>query len=504
MTAFLHMNGTPHAALDRKEFVYQLQNKMIGTTDSVVSSQGGIWPLRQRGARSLRGFTLLRFSLLWVLGLLAVLPSTGSGQTIDFDSENGEYPVGLSPIAVAVADFNGDGAQDLAVANYDSDDVSIFLGTGTGEFLDLGFTFPVAAGPFEIKAVDVNGDGRPDLVSSAENDDLVSVLLNEGDGFFAEVQNFDCQGAAPEGLVVADFTGDGRPDIAVVNNFDETVSILRGVGDGTFVFLNQVVTGAAPMGLGVGDLDGDGNLDLVAANTAGGDDANGSLSILKGRGDGSFLLEPEFLLPEICGDVGCLPVAVAVQDFDRDGRADMVVVNQDGDSLGVFLGNGDMTFKEPTVHVVSSTPAGVVVADFNRDGHLDVASTGSFDNFVSVLLGTGTGTFGTPYDFLVGESPTGIATGEFNGDLLPDIVVGNVDDETITVLLSVDVDPRCAGDCDENQEIDTVDLLNMVDLALSGSAAVTCANGDADGNGGITVEEIVGAVRKAGAGGCDL
>jgi DNA-binding beta-propeller fold protein YncE len=44
------------------------------------------------------------------------------------------YPVGLSPWAVATSDFNGDGKPDLAVANFSSNTVSILLGKGDGTF----------------------------------------------------------------------------------------------------------------------------------------------------------------------------------------------------------------------------------------------------------------------------------------------------------------------------------------------------------------------------------
>jgi len=427
-----------------------------------------------------------------------LLPWSSQAQRVNFTTENGEYPAGLAPIAVGVSDLDGDGIVDLAVANYDGDDVSIFLGTGTGEFIDTGLPYMVGQLPFALVIADVNGDEHPDIVTSCEGEDVVSVLLNDGFGVFTEERRFETEGA-PQGLVVRDFDGDQKMDIATANSFDETVTVLKGAGDGNFASPSSYATGTSPMGLAAGDIDGDQVLDLVAANTAGGEEANGSLTFLKGQGDGTFLLRPEFFLAEVCGAVGCLPVGLEIADVNHDNKADLVVINQDGDSVGIHLGNGDFTFREPTVIEVSSTPAGSVLADFDGDENLDIATTGSFDNFVSVLLGVGDGTFAEPLDFEVGETPMGIAAGHFNGDGRIDLVVTNLDDETITVMLSAQ---GCSGDCDEDQVVEMSDLESMINLALGVSSAMSCSNGDTDASGGITVEEIVGAVVRATAGGC--
>lgn len=99
------------------------------------------------------------------------------------------YDVGNHPQSVAVADFNGDGIQDLTVAN-----------TGTG---------PTYA------------------------DSSVSVLLGNGDGTFQPAQNFTT-GKGPQAVAVGDFNGDGILDLATANLPGNNVSVLLGNGDGTF------------------------------------------------------------------------------------------------------------------------------------------------------------------------------------------------------------------------------------------------------------------------------
>ena len=70
--------------------------------------------------------------------------------------------VGANPYSVAIGDFNGDGKQDLAVANYVSNTVSIRLGDGLGGF--SGSTeVSVGSGPISVAIGDFNGDGKQDL-----------------------------------------------------------------------------------------------------------------------------------------------------------------------------------------------------------------------------------------------------------------------------------------------------------------------------------------------------
>src|SRR5438309_859185 len=90
-----------------------------------------------------------------------------------------DYSVGANPRSVAVGDFNGDGAQDLAVANRGSNDVSVLLGNGDGTFQA---TPSIGAGtaPYSVSIGDFNGDGFQDLAVANAGDNTVSVLLGYG------------------------------------------------------------------------------------------------------------------------------------------------------------------------------------------------------------------------------------------------------------------------------------------------------------------------------------
>ena len=97
--------------------------------------------------------------------------------------------VGNSPGSVAVGDFNGDGKQDLAVANANSGNVSILLGDGAGNF-SAATNFGAGLIPYSVAVGDFNGDGKQDLAVANYGSDNVSILLGDGAGNFSAPTNF--------------------------------------------------------------------------------------------------------------------------------------------------------------------------------------------------------------------------------------------------------------------------------------------------------------------------
>src|SRR5947208_2185453 len=91
------------------------------------------------------------------------------------------YPAGASPYSVAIGDFNGDGKADLAVANFNDNNVSILLGDGTGTFA-AAVNYALRNTPVSVTIGDFNGDGKADLAVANSGSDNVSILLGNGDG----------------------------------------------------------------------------------------------------------------------------------------------------------------------------------------------------------------------------------------------------------------------------------------------------------------------------------
>jgi FG-GAP-like repeat len=430
--------------------------------------------------------------------IVALTLSPAQAAPVSFQRVSGDFLADFSPIAVATGDVDGDGKLDIVVANNDADNVSVLWGDGKGSFLDTGAPIDGGVAPFGIALGDFNGDHKLDIVTSDEIGNTVTVLLNQGNRAFAAAISTDT-GESPQGIAVADFDGDGFADVATANSFDGTVTILFGVGDGTLFIAQTLQAGDGgdpePVGLALADLDGDLKPDLVVANSSGGPDGDGTIAILKGVDNGLFEAQPEIPLPADCGVPGCVPIAVAVAKLNADANPDIVVANEDGDTVSVFLGNGDLTFQAGRSTSVLSIPESVVTADFDGDGRVDIATSSFFDNKVSVLVGNGDGTFKPSVDFDVGTSPYGIATADFNVDGKPDIVAANVDDETVSVLTNTTA--TGVGDCNQDGRVTVDEVITMVSIALQESPVSSCTAGDANGDEVITVDEVVAAVNTA-------
>jgi hypothetical protein len=336
------------------------------------------------------------------------------------------------PQSVA-ADFNGDGKLDLAVPVYSIftslSDMNILLGNGDGTFTAVP-SFPLTGQNVNNAVVaDFNGDGKPDLAISLPDANQVQVLLGNGDGTFTPMPAISANGV----FVVAtgDFNGDGKADLVVVNPGPNSVTILLGNGDGTFTEKATILFTGGPQSVAVADFNRDGKADLAVVNFS-----SNTVSVLLGTGDGTFTEAAS------SPATGIQPLSVAVGDFNGDGIPDLAVTNQNGGapdlgSVTVLLGKGDGTFTPTMVSpVAGSVPESVAVADFNGDGKADLAIANAGSDTVTVLLGNGDGTFAAPLSPATGTTPHYAAVGDFNGDGLPDLAVADNLSNSITVLLS--------------------------------------------------------------------
>ncbi|MBA3916226.1 MAG: VCBS repeat-containing protein [Acidobacteriales bacterium] len=217
--------------------------------------------------------------------LLTILITIGSlapvaHATSQIFIEPQQVPVGGNAYGVVLADFNGDGRLDMAVADHTHSSVNVLLGTSTGFGPLVGYgTGDTAAG---IAVADFNRDGKLDLVTANDGgpEHAVSILLGNGDGSFQPQQSYPAANDTVN-VVTADFNGDGNPDIAVGSDQynQPSVTLLLGNGDGTFrpgsTFAHE-----GP-GLAPADLNGDGKIDLVT-------NSGKSLDVFLGNGDGTF------------------------------------------------------------------------------------------------------------------------------------------------------------------------------------------------------------------------
>jgi hypothetical protein len=205
---------------------------------------------------------------------------------------DGTFSIGTSvaagsfPEFVIAGDFNGDGALDFAVADYGSNIITVAINNGSGSF-PVTHTYTVGSSstsaPSSIAVGDFNHDGKLDLAVANFNDNNVSVLLGNGDGTFQNAVNY-AVGVSPTSVIAADFYGDGYLDLAVANSdpfsFNPgTVGILLGDGAGNFQAPSNFTVGLQPYSLVAADFNGDSILDFAVANENSAGNGNMSVSL---------------------------------------------------------------------------------------------------------------------------------------------------------------------------------------------------------------------------------
>jgi hypothetical protein len=274
---------------------------------------------------------------------------------------------------------------------------------------------------------DFNGDGRADVLSMTHSNsgDNFLVRLSNGNGTVQPARAFSVDRFSSL-IGVADFNHDGKLNIATWSLSTYAISVFLGNGDGSFKPPVKSPLGATrPQALAVGDFDNDGRLEIVVSGfVQTGRSGYWGIDSLSGNGDGSFHADSPF--------PSHYATSLVVGDFNGDHHLD--VLGTDGSSVFLLLGTGQGAFSAPTS--IASVAAGVLVAgDLNGDGKLDFAAFGA-SNTLSVFLGNGNGTFHAPRNTLVVAGTYALAAADFNHDGKLDLVTVNPTGGTVSLLLN--------------------------------------------------------------------
>lgn len=477
------------------------------------------------------------------------------------------------------ADIDGDGWLDLFVGGVEGSGVRILHNRGDGTFADVTDESGIATAKHTFSAAfgDVDRDGDLDLALShwatflADGESTQDLWRNDGGFRFTDISVAAGTSAAVrpnrDGLRIdfsftptfADIDNDGWPDLLVAADFG-TSRILRNDGTGGFVDITDrdVVTDENGMGSAIGDFDNDGDLDWFVSSIRDPKDVrteNWGVTgnrLYRGRGDGTF----EDVTESAGVRDGFWGWASSWADLNDDGFLDLVHVNGYGrypdyepsrlflhDPTRVFLANGDGTFSERASEmgiIDDGMGRGLVVADFDRDGDLDllIANNGEaprlFRNereaplrHLGVRLrarGANTEAVGARV-YLTAQGVTQMREIRIGGNYVsqnPAEAHFGLGDATLaerleirwpsgartvrtdvlpTALLELEEPLVCAGDCNGDGEVTVDEIVGAVAIALGQRSADDCAAADTSGDGEVTVEEIVRTIGNA-LGGC--
>jgi len=364
-----------------------------------------------------------------------------------------DEPVGaesiVKPLALAIADVNGDGRPDVVSANGGrSRSVTAFLNDSGSE---SGFDpEPIRVGSTNVRtdqllsAGDLDGDGLLDLVLA--NGAITAFFQrrspDEMGGLFDGVDPLD-ERSAPPNLVsptLTDMDGDGDDDIVVASTVLDLVATILQTAPRRFdprpirVGAGQITD---PSAVGAADLDGDGTVDLFAAGKSSADGTKRATRVfLQARGRE---LSPD---PLVLGrDAGVEPNTMAAGDLDRDGDVDLVSVNRCQSTLSLFFQASPSVFPStpsPVSGTRGSLPFSAALADIDGDGAVEILSANEGSHDVSIFKRNDSGAFelwGDSIPAAPNGRPRAVATGDIDGNQTLDVVVGENGGNAIRVFL---------------------------------------------------------------------
>ncbi|MBA3912409.1 MAG: VCBS repeat-containing protein [Acidobacteriales bacterium] len=400
---------------------------------------------------------------------------------------------------VIVADFNGDGKQDVAVAQPEqplSGSVAILLGNGDGS-LQAAVSYSAGdGGTTHLVSGDFNRDGIPDIATGGVF--VLGVLLGNGDGTFQAAQTYaEIHDSGP--LEVADVNGDGNPDVLALTMGYAPVGIVTFLGNGDGSFQSGQLfgsSGVSAVSVAVADFNGDGTIDAVTSDF---DDSY--ISFLAGHGDGSFVTWRGFQivgLEQQDGNRDAYVTSLAVAYLDSP-NLDVAFLDYDYSQVIVVRGGKDGTFQGHLAFDTGSGAETIAAADFNGDGYVDLVTDSS--------SGNGTARFPKHVDYPGSTGEIFVATGDVSGDGKVDVIAVNQNARTVTVYLndgtgkfnthvdtSMTNEPLqvATGDFNQDGKLDVV-TANAGDLH---AATILLGNGD----GTFTIGDTFATKNVVGSG----
>ncbi|HSD64562.1 MAG TPA: VCBS repeat-containing protein, partial [Ignavibacteriaceae bacterium] len=413
--------------------------------------------------------------------------SEGNSISVFINNGNGtfnsavNYNTGTGPVGLTSSDFNNDGYEDLAVANYgfngQGNTVSILINNGNGTFSNQ-ITFPSGSGPYKIASELINNDNLPDLVI-ANAGQKMNVLINSGGIDFSNKTEYNVfspiAGDFYQSIALSDIDNDGDIDAlysstGTNSNFEPAIAIFRNAGDGTFISPEPLILTPFTSGsvdIETADLNNDGWKDIVG-DSYDGRNTDG-FEVLMNNGSGGFLSPSLF-------PAGQGTFNLSLSDVNNDGDVDVLTADNYSMEVTVRLNPGDGVFLNPPQYLTNSIAGSIDAADIDLDGDLDIVTSASgraaVGSQVAVLKNNGDGTFADQITYTERSGGVQAKFRDLNNDGYPDLIfatsIGSPPYDFHTALNNGDgtfgtVQTWSVGSCGWS-DIDALDIDNDGDL----------------------------------------
>lgn len=381
----------------------------------------------------------------------STLANAQSFQDLRHSSPNG-------PTDVFAADLNHDGRPDIVTTQFSAGMVTVFLNHGNGTFTDGGSaTYVTAPSPRFVTVADFNGDGHPDIAiatcPSGGEQAFASFLFGNGDGTFKNHVDY----AIPQCAFSIGTIRVGTDKLLSLLMTDGThIQILRNNGAGVFKLQTITYPGSDLfLWASSGDYNRDGFQDIAFVEQNRPLNQN-RLLIMNGKSDGTFAAPRIVFTNSASGSTSLFMDVVNTVDVNGDGVGDLIAsFNENGTHGGVlvFLNNGTGTFNRSMLSLGSEQFENGKMAegDFRGIGLHDIVlgaidvATGAPDSLV-IFPATSKTTWGAPRKIVLGQTqgPHSVVRGDFNGDKQLDFAFATGSPDTLHVFLNTTQPRPCS------------------------------------------------------------
>ena len=374
----------------------------------------------------------------------------------------------FNPVFVLSLDVNSDQHMDVAVANWGSACVSIFLNNKNGELI-YHDSYKTGNYPQYITKGDFNKDDSIDLAVTNSQGNKISVLFGNNDGTFQSMIAYET-GILPICIDTIDFNKDNYKDICVVNMFSNTISLMENNKNGLFTLFKTYSVAKDPSNICINDYNNDSFLDFAIISKE-----TNNVSIILGKENGEFINGRLF-------KAGKETSYVTTYDIDNDKRQDIITANYEDDTISILKGIGGGGFDNQLIFNTKKKPNSLAMGDVNNDNNVDIAVLNSGSNSISILLGDGNDDFYNCKNYDVGEDPVAFTLCHLDNDQYLDVVTLNstsndllirfgqkqcLFSEPFSVMSSINNPTNfIMDDFDNDQLLDTI-VLNLRTLNLS-------------------------------------